>query len=49
MEALVKPFPMELTTPPVTKMCLVIDFRGYASNKSGSNTTDLNRTSNPTL
>src|SRR5688572_17730009 len=29
IEALVRPFPSELTTPPVTKMCLVIliDFR----------------------
>ncbi len=45
MEALVKPFPMELTTPPVTKICFVIDFREYASKKSGGNTTGLDRTS----
>ena len=27
MEALVSPFPNELTTPPVTKICLVIDLK----------------------
>jgi hypothetical protein len=25
IEALVRPFPKELTTPPVTKMCLVME------------------------
>src|SRR5258708_34201614 len=37
IEAAVKPLPNELTTPPVTKMCLVmvIIFKGFSVQKSG--------------